>query len=561
MDEFKQLQNSIGSVIVMHSFISTTQDRALAAIYAGNDRNPSTRAVLFKISVNESELGDDHQPFADISHLSAFESECEIMFGMGTLMRIQGIETDGCICLCLCRSDFLVEYDALLNEMEKLGTYKLAVENPKMFLLIILFMMGEWNKVQQMRVDLQSLDQTSISQFLHQWMLMIANCCDPQTMITDSYNCETMPNVIKLYLNPLQLLLPAQLVNAFEGFIQKTMELNQTVYQNFTDWSTVLQPLRHTLAEIERLKSECKPMYHFAFDCILKQGRSTIDFYSEVMTYDEFMSQSGQTSITNKNDAISVLLVRAHVLEQQGHYAKAVSLLEDMLSKIRDSTYAILLCRWLALLHDKHANWDAAIQYYERITCWSDQSPNSLDIIHAHICCGQRCLVTGNTSSALNNYNKALTLLQQHYPSTNPLVAEVYLGIGHSLERNVDFVGALENYTEVIKRAHLDAACQAHQKSGTIHYIMRNFDQARLHFAQCLSISDRQATPLVSTLALTYLNLCWIEHVAENYELRDYYIRQALDITADCPAWHFLVTQDVTKLMTSGHHLSYLNRS
>ncbi|CAF1684212.1 unnamed protein product, partial [Adineta ricciae] len=77
-----------GSVIVNTSLLSTTLDRRVASIYLNKQIDPDNdiQSVLFQINVD---MKTKSRPFANIAHLSYFDSESEILFMVGTWFEIR----------------------------------------------------------------------------------------------------------------------------------------------------------------------------------------------------------------------------------------------------------------------------------------------------------------------------------------------------------------------------------------------------------------------------------------------------------------------------------------
>ncbi|CAF1624777.1 unnamed protein product [Rotaria sp. Silwood1] len=66
-----------------NAFFSTTMDRSLALFYTGpGELTDEFQSVLFEIELNVHD--ESYLPFADISHLSSFPNESEILFMIGT---------------------------------------------------------------------------------------------------------------------------------------------------------------------------------------------------------------------------------------------------------------------------------------------------------------------------------------------------------------------------------------------------------------------------------------------------------------------------------------------
>ncbi|CAF1495029.1 unnamed protein product [Adineta ricciae] len=88
-DELNLLQSSIGCLISMNSFLSTSINRrsALSFLYSSSEKMPK---VLFEIEA-DPEL-ENIKPFANITSLSYFSGEEEVLFMLGSIFRIVNID-------------------------------------------------------------------------------------------------------------------------------------------------------------------------------------------------------------------------------------------------------------------------------------------------------------------------------------------------------------------------------------------------------------------------------------------------------------------------------------
>ncbi|CAF1662063.1 unnamed protein product, partial [Adineta ricciae] len=88
--EINRLEQSIGKLISINSFLSTTLHREVALIYLGEI--PDLEKVLFKIDFNP--LLEGIKPFADITIFSEFPQEGEILFMLGSIFQIENVFRD-----------------------------------------------------------------------------------------------------------------------------------------------------------------------------------------------------------------------------------------------------------------------------------------------------------------------------------------------------------------------------------------------------------------------------------------------------------------------------------
>ena len=110
-DELTNLRKSVGELISISSFFSTTLDRDQAIMYLDNcNISDDLHRVLFEIDADPAMVKT--KPFADIHLLSQFGNELEVLFMVGSIFRLGTIQrnTDRIwiISLTLCGDD---EYD------------------------------------------------------------------------------------------------------------------------------------------------------------------------------------------------------------------------------------------------------------------------------------------------------------------------------------------------------------------------------------------------------------------------------------------------------------------
>lgn len=121
VNELKRIENSIGHLISINTFFSTTKYSYIAADFAGNgeDRHDDLESVIFEISID---LSIQKYPFANISKCSVMDHEDEILFSVGCIFRIETVElyTDTIWCIQLKHSnDVKIEVENLLTHFKE----------------------------------------------------------------------------------------------------------------------------------------------------------------------------------------------------------------------------------------------------------------------------------------------------------------------------------------------------------------------------------------------------------------------------------------------------------
>ena len=90
-EERERLENSVGHLISVNSFFSTTRNREVAeGLYLrnGDVKQEFVDSVLFEIDADPAMVSGGQKPFADISTFSEFPEEEEVLFMLGSLFEI-----------------------------------------------------------------------------------------------------------------------------------------------------------------------------------------------------------------------------------------------------------------------------------------------------------------------------------------------------------------------------------------------------------------------------------------------------------------------------------------
>lgn len=164
--EVQQLKNSVGQLISMNSFLSTTIDRDIAIIFSGDTGLPDQdfQPVLFEIEANPQIVGI--KPFADITHFSYMNDEEEVLMMLGSIFRLVHIRYQDYLCiikLILCSDndhDIRSVFDYRKNEYHGDGNTNAGVYG------IVLANMGKYDDAE--RYLNRSLDEPNPSHHTEQ---------------------------------------------------------------------------------------------------------------------------------------------------------------------------------------------------------------------------------------------------------------------------------------------------------------------------------------------------------------------------------------------------------
>ncbi|CAF3674949.1 unnamed protein product [Rotaria sp. Silwood1] len=113
--DFNKLRASEGGLLSINSFLSTSKNENVALVYAGNTNiDVNETATLFRIIITSVQRSN--VPIARVAALSQFDEENEYLFSMGSVFRIQKLESlsNGIECIHL---QLTSDHDPQLSHM------------------------------------------------------------------------------------------------------------------------------------------------------------------------------------------------------------------------------------------------------------------------------------------------------------------------------------------------------------------------------------------------------------------------------------------------------------
>ncbi|CAF4075063.1 unnamed protein product, partial [Rotaria sordida] len=143
-EELEQMQNSIGGFISINSFFSTSRNKSKAQNFAmGSPVTEKLRRILLKIEIDPRL---PTKPFANIEGISYYPNEQEILFMLGSIFRINKIESDEENKLSIINMSLCSEDDFELKELFAYLKKDIGDEASMITLGNILLQMGEYDK-------------------------------------------------------------------------------------------------------------------------------------------------------------------------------------------------------------------------------------------------------------------------------------------------------------------------------------------------------------------------------------------------------------------------------
>ncbi|CAF4807826.1 unnamed protein product [Rotaria sp. Silwood1] len=179
-DELNTLQNSIGQFISINSFFSTSSDRDTALKFMKRTTiSNDLRGILFDIEADPRVVKS--KPFADISSLSYFSQESEILFMVGCIFRLINIYPDDKENIWIIKMQLAENND---NELKKLFDQLKADygggenEADLKFFGDVLQHMGKYDSAEKVYIDVRkkcSPDDTSYAHLCYSFGVLYSN--------------------------------------------------------------------------------------------------------------------------------------------------------------------------------------------------------------------------------------------------------------------------------------------------------------------------------------------------------------------------------------------------
>lgn len=91
-EQIKLLKSHRDHLISLNGFVSTSKDREIAIEFIQNWQHEGFQPVLFEIDLDLTSM--DTVPFADVSALSKYRVEQEVLFSIGSIFFVQSVEWD-----------------------------------------------------------------------------------------------------------------------------------------------------------------------------------------------------------------------------------------------------------------------------------------------------------------------------------------------------------------------------------------------------------------------------------------------------------------------------------
>lgn len=456
LDEIHRLKDSIGHLISTNGFLSTSQNRHVAEMYAGigvpnpNIGQNNLESVIFEINYNTTMQSSTI--VANITYASRFRDEEEFLFDLGTVFEIDGVIRDEKKQYWLCKMTPSNKGPEIVNEFVNYQRKQMNVSTVDISVLFgnLLYEMGEYLKCQ----------------------------CYFENLLSIQSSKESL-NTIEIYRG---------LGRACLGVGK--LELSQKYLQNAYDSCIKLEPF--STNKLGPILSYMGYTYDF-------QGK-----YDTALNYYFKALQIYKTDLNNKN-LIAYVLTRIGVTYyHKGQDDLALKYFKDSYKFIENvvpedhpemSEYYNNMC----MVHYHKGYYDEALHYQEksyeidqRIFPIDNHIDLSVDLNNIGKCYYKKCQYT----EALNYFNKSLDIARKVLKGDdNYLDMGMRINnIGKCFYRLKHYSDALEQYQIVLKliekdnvNDHVDEAYTL-KNIGEVYLDLSKYELSINYFNRALDI-------------------------------------------------------------------------
>ncbi|CAF1429986.1 unnamed protein product [Adineta ricciae] len=436
--ESNQLRSfKTGGILSINSFVSASSDEMVAIFYLGKDIE---RDIMLEIEVDKKLLSSDSLPFADIHTLSSMSDDMEVLLSMGTTLQIQSVTANIryeniCIKTRLC-------YEAS-SELKQLKRYLidkclLYGQSESYYIDSLLSLLcGIWDqeKLDQLIKLCKREDKNVDCNVIH----LMRRLSNVGNMINELSIAEVFPVASEVFSKVCELLKNLQRTPNISSDVRKILtEFDESVarmhstavYTNnmgaiieqflseLTSWEQI--PAALSLPSLHPIHSELQ-FIKGSLNCLQGNHTQAVKCFERsqaspaVPLFDKngFMQQAGMSNIVESADMLGIDSLSSQIFE-------------DLYKSVETHPQALFqLGRHL----ERQNDWSMAILCYQRVIENRNLPPNSMFIIKAYYYMGMAFSKLNDSESELFNYHRAYDLLNQHYPSTHPLVSEIYRSI------------------------------------------------------------------------------------------------------------------------------------
>ncbi|CAF1247750.1 unnamed protein product [Rotaria sp. Silwood1] len=495
--EFSILRENIGKLISMNSFISTTKDRNLALVFAGNGSNrPLFKSILFEMTIVTEHT---NIKFADV----IFSEEYEVLLTMGAVFRIESIieqTLDNIWIVKLITSD---EQNIQLTELTTYYKEQIGENTSLITFGIFLYYVGQYDKAEryfQIVLDELSSDNEYVASRVYNNLGVI---------------CQSKGDY-SAGLKFLQKALETRLAS-------QSSKLTSTKFSSTINHMSIFEHLGTTSPmQMPRVVIPLLPLiYHYMSLVNFKEG----NYFEALMNSQKKYEVEKYISLNYQPESPSFFLQSHH------HDLRTVEFYQNILDKkLLQSTnhYSLSLAQTyitIGEIYSANSNYpESLINYQKALTIQENLlAPDHPDLALTYYNIGSLYIEQDDYMNSLTNYEKALRIQTDVLPRNHPHLIDTYNSIGIAYFKTNDNMRARENFKKALEIA-MNLPLSYHSSLGLIYvnigtaYLNKaEYEQALQYYKKALVIYKIFLPRNHSNVAVVHNNIGSIHLKLANY--------------------------------------------
>jgi tetratricopeptide (TPR) repeat protein len=494
-DELKKFESNIGALISTNGFLSTTRNYNLALDFALKTSKRSID-VLPTLFIIETDIHIEHAVFADISSLSVYPNEQEILFDIGCAFKINQVHFDDQ------KNVWIVNMSLSNDARQILETYieanRSEMEKGNIFLLfgLLLIEMGQYN---QAEIYFENLLSSNIVN-------------DEISLYTNIGRVKYLKGQYDEALKDFKTVydLQRQQINKNDIDFARTMSNLGLIYMEQKKYDLALDYLFDVLKiykknpHVDKLQlANTDNTIGVIFNHKHDYDHALEYLFYAMKFYEEYLPTTDHPLMATNYNTIGLVFYYIREYQHSLNYClKSFQIREKVLPinhpSIGDS------CNNLALIYQQLHEYKQALDLFQLSLLIYENNPEkkmNIPICFNNI--GLLCIDQKNFDQAIIYYLKALDYYndqdQKKYQDEIGYTLDI-LGVAHEMKG--DFEQALKYYKQSLEcqQQNQNKFVQILIKMGNIHQKNGEYDQALDYYQQGLRQSETISADLLSKL-------------------------------------------------------------
>ena len=530
-EDFEQ-KITMGELTSFNNFLSTSQERKVAIGFIRTNLPTEQNKIGVLFILNIRDRSNDSIPFANVSKISEYPHEEEVLFSTHTIFRVQSVKQieEGGFSIQEVNLTLATEHDDLRLSEFKRRTQEHIPGSGWRKLMNVLCTMGENEKAEQLCTILSRKATNDHDQ---------AYFCKQLGDIMR--NQMKYPEALKFYLQSLDLYRKILTPNNYL-FAQHYEDIG-ALYQQTGDYLQSLSFHNQSLEIRMKALPENHPSLATSYRNIGMVYSSLGEYDQALSYYQKSLSIQERSLPSNHPDLAQSYNNIGKVYADTGDYSQALSVYQKSLAiqeKTLPENHPDLAQSYndIGMLHSYMGEYNRALSYYRRsqlireITLPSNHpslatSYNNIGMIYSSM---------GDYTQALSYYQKSLAIQEKILPSNHPDLAQSYNNIGMVYADMGDYSQALSFHQKslviqekTLPENHPDLA-QSYNNIGILYSHMGEYTRALSYYQKSLSIQEKSLPANHPDLAQSCNNIGKVYADMGEYDQAISYYQKSLSI-------------------------------